>query len=232
MFLARKSTGMCRVPRVFSWVVYTRGMFDLGLRGIGVILVSILLSMGLHEAMHAFAAHALGDTTAKDAGRLTLNPLKHVDILTTVLLPLVLIILHQPPIFVARPVPFDPDRVRFGEYGAALVGLAGPFTNFILAVLAAMLVRFMIPAGSLADDLVIFTGVNLSFFVFNMIPLPPLDGSRLLYSVAPEPVQRVMYRLETAGFGVMIVILLVLSPFIVPLVSHMVNSIGTFLLPG
>src|SRR4051812_44246512 len=97
-----------------------------------VIVISILISMTCHEAMHAFVAHSLGDSTASEEGRLTLNPLKHIDLIATVVLPVILLSLGLPPIFVAKPVPFDPRQVRYGEYGAALVGIAGPFTNLFL----------------------------------------------------------------------------------------------------
>jgi Zn-dependent protease len=195
-----------------------------------LVFIIILLSMAAHEAMHAFAAHALGDTTAKDEGRLTLNPFKHVDILTTVLLPVVMILVHLPPIFAARPVPFDPTRVRFAEYGAALVGLAGPFTNLALAVVASLFIRFTGGGGDIVHVLALFMQVNISFFVFNMIPLPPLDGSRLVYAFAPEPVQEFMYRIERAGFMITLFVLLLAAPFILPIVSNINSAIFTFLL--
>src|SRR6187431_1924994 len=88
----------------------------------GIILVSITA----HEVMHAFVAHKLGDSTALEEGRLTLNPLRHVDIFLTVLLPVVLLILHLPPIFIAKPVPINPERVKYEEFGTALIGIAGP----------------------------------------------------------------------------------------------------------
>ena len=188
--------------------------------------------MALHEAMHAFTAHALGDTTASEDGRLTLNPLRHIDIFTTILLPIVLILLHLPPFFAAKPVPFNPSRVRFGEYGAALVGIVGPFTNLALAALTALAFRLF--GGSFGIDvqnaLVIFIQVNVSFFVFNMIPFPPLDGSRLLYAFAPEPVQEIMARIESMGFFTIIFFMLLLFPFIGPTIGHIVLSITQFLL--
>src|SRR5215510_1545399 len=102
---------------------------DLSFQDIVIVLVSLIVSLGVHEALHAFAAHKLGDNTAYEEGRLTLNPLKHVDAITTIALPAVLMLLHMPPILIAKPVPIDMGRVRHGEYGSALVALAGPFTN-------------------------------------------------------------------------------------------------------
>lgn len=196
-----------------------------------MVIVAILLSMSIHEAMHSFTAHWLGDTTAKDEGRLTLNPLKHIDIFMTVLLPVVLILLHLPPFFVAKPVPFNPHRVRYGEYGAALVGLAGPFTNLLLAALTSLVMHvggIAIGTGAF-EALSIFMLVNIGFFVFNMIPFPPLDGSRLLYAFAPEPLQRVMYQIESAGFMTILVFMLLLFPFIGPLINNIIGKIYLFL---
>lgn len=192
-----------------------------------IIFVSILVSLSIHEAMHAFTAHWLGDDTAHQEGRLTLNPLKHIDILTTVLLPVVLIAVGLPPIFAAKPVPFNPTQVKYEEFGAALVGLAGPFTNLALAILAAGFVRLFQDAVSIAvlDALVVFIQVNIGFFVFNMIPIPPLDGSRLLYAVAPEPIQDFMARFERMGVMVVILIMVVFMPIIGPILSNVNQAI-------
>lgn len=197
----------------------------LDLSNLLIIFLAILFSLGLHEAMHGFTAHWLGDSTAHDEGRLTLNPLKHVDILTTVLLPVVLIAVGLPPIFAAKPVPFNPFNVRYGEWGAALIGLAGPLTNLALALLGGVVVRLLGDTASIPvlNALVIFIQVNIGFFVFNMIPIPPLDGSRLLYAVAPEPVQKVMARFEQAGIMIVILILVVLMPVLGPIL----NSVNT-----
>jgi Zn-dependent protease len=167
-----------------------------------IVLVSVLLSMTLHEAMHAFASYWLGDDTAKHMGRLTLNPLAHIDLFTTVLLPVLLVAAGAPPFGVAKPVPFNPSRLKYGEFGAALVGLAGPLTNLLLAVIAGLVLQLFgsdLPHMA-AYILGIFTLVNLSFFLFNIIPFPPLDGSRVLYAVAPDPVTEVMERIEAMGF--------------------------------
>lgn len=204
------------------------------LTGVEIVAVfgSILFSMGIHEAMHAFVAHWLGDTTASDLGRLTLNPLKHIDVYTTVILPLVLILMHIPPFFVAKPVPFNPLRVKYEEYGWALIGIAGPLTNFILAILASFVIRFggIVMGTQIYNILSIFMQVNLGFFVFNMIPFPPLDGSRLLYAFAPEPIQRFMQRIEQAGFMTILVFMLLFFPVIGPAVGNIVEGLYRFLL--
>lgn len=193
------------------------------------IAIAILPSMGLHEAMHAFTAHWLGDPTAKDLGRLTLNPLRHIDIYMTLLLPIGLILLGLPPIFAAKPVPFNPARVKYEEFGAALIGLAGPLTNFTLALAGAGLWRTGL-LGGVEGFILIFIQVNIAFFVFNMIPIPPLDGSRLLYALAPEPLQDVMYKIESMGFTFLILLLLVLTTIIWPVIYGINKDILELLL--
>jgi len=166
------------------------------------VLVVILFSMTLHEAMHGFAAFWLGDDTAKAEGRLTLNPVAHIDPFLTLVLPLLLAVAGLPVFGGARPVPFNPMKVRFGEFGAAIVGLAGPFTNFILAFLFfALYVVIGLPATTtlIGQFLIVGVSVNLGFFVFNLLPLPPLDGSRVLYALAPDWARQGMEVIERYG---------------------------------
>ena len=205
-----------------------------GLSGadLGIIFVALVISMTVHEAMHGFVAHWLGDTTAAEAGRLTFNPLKHIDTLTTLLLPLALIALGLPPIFAARPVPFNPSRLRYDEFGTALVGVAGPLTNFALAVLAASVLKIVGPGSEMFVALGLFMQVNVALFVFNMIPIPPLDGSRLLYAFAPDALREIMERIEAAGLGIIFffVVVFTLFPGAGNFLSNVENSIINFLL--
>jgi Zn-dependent protease len=204
---------------------------DVSINSIAALVISLLVAMGVHEATHAYVAHQLGDTTAADEGRLTLNPLKHIDIYTTILLPVVLVLLRLPMILAAKPVPFDPSQVRHGEYGAALMAIAGPFSNLGLAIVTALFLRTgFVLDGFMLDLLVMFLQINIGLFVFNMLPIPPLDGSRLLYAFAPEPVQRVMYQIEALGFMFVLLILLLLLPVLGPILSNINQSILTFLL--
>lgn len=202
----------------------------LSIEGIALVAIIILISIAVHEAMHAFTAHALGDSTAQEEGRLTLNPFKHVDLFLTVLLPIVLLLLNLPPIFIAKPVPINPERVRYGEYGTALIGIAGPLTNLALAVLGALVSLLGGFTGVTQDIIELFVYINIIFFVFNMIPFPPLDGSRLLYAFAPDPLRRVMLQIESAGFIAIIIFVLLLLPFISPVISNVTETIFTFLL--
>lgn len=186
---------------------------------IGIVIGVILLSMTLHEAMHAFMGYFLGDDTAKREGRLTLNPIKHIDPFLTLLLPIALAVAGLPIFGGAKPVPFNPDRVRYDEWGAALVAIAGPLTNLLLSFIAfGVLVATssgLSSDGTLLNQiLVTVVTVNLGFFIFNMIPLPPLDGSRVLYALAPEFVRRGMEAVERLGIIVIFAIILVASPYI------------------
>jgi Zn-dependent protease len=196
------------------------------------VLVSLIISLAIHEAMHGYVAHWLGDDTAHQAGRLTLNPLAHIDLFTTVLLPFVLILSHLPPIFAAKPVPFNPARLRYDEFGAALVGVAGPLTNLILAGIAAVI--FHVADNGLGsyfyNALIIFTEVNIGFFIFNMIPIPPLDGSRLLYAFAPDWLREIMQQIEAAGFITILILFVLLINFFQDPIINIQTSIINFLL--
>jgi len=167
--------------------------------------------MTLHEAMHGFMAYFLGDDTAKLQGRLTFNPIKHIDPFLTLLLPILLAVVGAPIFGGAKPVPFNPDRVRYDEWGAALVAIVGPLTNLLIAfVLFGVYALIGTPQdGVLALILTTGVAVNLGFFVFNIIPIPPLDGSRVLYALAPEFVRRGMEAIEQ--FGIIFIFLIVLA---------------------
>lgn len=179
------------------------------------VLVVILFSMTLHEAMHGFVAYWLGDDTAKLQGRLTLNPIKHIDPFLTILLPLMLAAVGAPIFGGAKPVPFNPARVKYDEWGAALVALAGPLTNFIIAFIFFGAWAIFGAGNSAAGEvLMIAVMVNLGFFVFNMIPIPPLDGSRVLYALAPEFVRSGMEAIERYGIIFVFAIVLLASSYI------------------
>jgi len=198
-----------------------------------IVLIVILLSMTIHEAMHAFMGYMLGDNTAKEEGRLTLNPIRHIDPVMTILLPLIMVILHAPVFGGAKPVPFNPNRVRFDDWGAALVALSGPITNLVIAFIAFGVGVFsgvINNAGTVQPTifgLIISTAVsvNLGFFVFNMLPIPPLDGSRILYAVAPDGVRGVMQKIEQNGILLVMIVVVLFSDVIGQVMSGCIRAI-------
>lgn len=180
-----------------------------------IVFISLVISITVHEALHAFTGYWLGDDTAKLEGRISLNPLRHIDLFTTILLPLITLIIFKVPLLAAKPVPFNPSRVKYEEFGAALVGISGPLVNLFMAVITAGIVNLF--ESSLAvgvqQALLIFMVVNIGLFVFNMIPIPPLDGSRLIYSVAPESVKTLMASMEQFGIVIIFAIVLMVPAF-------------------
>jgi Zn-dependent protease len=179
------------------------------------IFIITLFSMILHELMHGFVALKLGDNTAKYSGRLTLNPLKHIDPVMTILVPVLLAIAGGPIFGGAKPVPVNKYKLKHGEWGFALVAIAGPLTNFLLAFIFFAVGYF---TGAFYDtqmlsfgSVVCYAGmyINIGLCLFNLIPIPPLDGSRVLYALAPEGVQNFMRTFEQYGTIVIYVLILV-----------------------
>lgn len=207
-----------------------------------VSIVTILLSMTLHEAMHAFASYWLGDDTAKMQGRLTLNPLAHIDPVGTLLIPGVLIFFIiisgvALPIFgAAKPVPFNPLRVRYGDYGAAIVALAGPLTNLLLAFVAGLSLRVLLAnssdVGIFADVLTTFIFVNLGFFAFNILPVPPLDGSRVLYAIAPDALKEGLRSLERYGLMIIFAMVFLFQGTLTTVIGGIINFFFSIFVGG
>lgn len=163
-------------------------------------IVSLIVAMVIHEFMHGFVAFKLGDDTAMEHGRLSFNPLKHIDPFMTIALPILSILIFHFPIMAAKPVPFNPARLKFDDYGAALVAAAGPVSNLLLAVLAAIVLHVLPVSTGIGDALSIFALVNVLLFVFNLVPIPPLDGSRVVYAFAPDAVRMLLDQVEPYGF--------------------------------
>ena len=196
-----------------------------------IVFAVILISVILHEIMHGYVAKLLGDTTAEEEGRLTLNPIVHIDPITTLALPLLLAISGQPIFGAAKPVPVLRNRLKWNEFGMAIVAIAGPLTNLVLAVIGGLIVR-----AGIIDDVywttwwLYFVQINIGFFLFNLIPLPPLDGSRVLYAFAPEPLQRLMDRIEVYGIFIILALVLLGMPLLGPILGSLYQSISSAIL--
>jgi Zn-dependent protease len=193
--------------------------------------VIIIISVILHELAHGYAAKQLGDDTAEAQGRLTFNPFAHVDPFMTVLLPLLLAISGQPVFGAAKPVPISRHKLKWDEFGMAIVGFAGPFTNLVLAVLGGAILRGNFSTGSLwVTWWFYFIAINIGFFVFNILPIPPLDGSRVLYAFAPEFLQEFMDKLERYGIFVILILVVLGYSFISPIIYSLDQHIMRFIL--
>lgn len=208
----------------------------------GLILLTILLfSAILHEVAHGFVAERLGDPTARLAGRITLNPKKHIDLYMSILLPLLLIVSGSPVIFgAAKPVPIDTFNLKEGRKDIALVSLAGPLTNIIIAIIAAFLAKFVIfSSRSLAPDaslsaifsiifflLIKIAQLNLLLAIFNLIPIPPLDGSKIFALILPEKEAAVYLSISSIGF--LIIFFLLFFPIGGFSLGNLIFSLLTF----
>jgi Zn-dependent protease len=167
--------------------------------------IALILAIVIHEFAHGYAAYLLGDPTAKRAHRLTLNPLAHIDPFGSIILPLLLAFTGSPVLLAwAKPVPFNPRYFRDPRRGIMIVGAAGPATNFLAALISAFLFHF---AGPLAPFLKLFCEINLILGIFNLIPIPPLDGSRIVLGILPDDLIPVYLRIESFGFIIIFALL-------------------------
>jgi len=181
-----------------------------------VSFVCFIVALTFHEFSHALIAYYLGDETAYRHGRLTLNPLAHIDPVGTVILPLIGAISHLPVFGWAKPVPFNPYNVKHGRWGGVAVAMAGPASNFLFAAAALLAIRFLIGAGGLSQTnllvvfLYILATVNVYLAAFNLIPVPPLDGSRFLEVMLDAPRHRhIRFWLERNGMWLLVGLLMV-----------------------
>jgi Zn-dependent protease len=197
-------------------------------------LLALLLGLTVHEFMHALVGHKLGDTTAQANGRLTLNPIAHIDPFSTLILPLGLILVGSPVVFAAaKPVPFNPWQLRGGRWGAAAVAAAGPLTNLAIAILAA--VAYNLAPYSVTEATILGTmiTVNVALFIFNAIPFPPLDGSRVLYAFVPASVREVMDRIEQGGLAAIgIFVLLIYFTPLGTVLNNLIEAVIRILVPS
>jgi Zn-dependent protease len=204
-----------------------------------VLFAALIVGIILHEISHGVVAYSLGDDTAKRAGRLTLNPIPHVDPFGSIFLPVLGAITHVPVIAWAKPVPVNPAQLRNGRRDMLMVSLAGPTTNFVLAAIGAVVARWQFHSAhgdySVVGDLplrvlipFLFAEVNLFLGIVNFLPIPPLDGASLVERVLPESWLPAWYRFRP--YGILVLFLLVFSTDVLgnlfrPVQDHLIQFI-------
>jgi Zn-dependent protease len=204
---------------------------DLDLQYILAAFLVLISSLTFHEAAHAWTANKLGDPTARMLGRLSLNPAVHVDVIGTIIFPLIAITTGVPLIGWAKPVPVDMRQLKHPRRDFAIVAFAGPVSNLILATGGAVLFKTFEALGAVSTPeaatrfLLLFVLVNVLLAVFNMIPIPPLDGGNVLMGILPESMAVVIEQLRPWGFLLLYVLMLsgVLSAIIGPVQNGIVN---------
>lgn len=201
--------------------------------GLIIIIVIVVFSISLHELAHGLVAYWLGDRTAKDAGRLTLNPIVNIDPYMSILVPVVLYILGGPVFGGAKPVPVNFSNLKWREWGMALVALAGPFTNFLLSLIFFLIGHFTGwiygTGGEITETIFTqFVFTNLGFMIFNLIPIPPLDGSRVLYAISPDGVRKILNYLEVYGIIIVYGLVLLFGQFFSSIMVDGMNAVLSF----
>lgn len=203
-------------------------------------LAVLILSVMIHEISHGFAALALGDQTAKRAGRLTLNPLSHLDLVGSILLPIMLFLLGGPVFGWAKPVPYNPMHLKNPRAGAGIIGAAGPVSNLAIAIIFALFTRgfaVWIESPLVAVMLSLFQFIiitNIALAVFNLLPIPPLDGSNILFALLPRSSLALHSFLARYGFYILLALIFFgglgfIGPIIEAIYRFLVGDIGYLL---
>jgi len=192
-------------------------------------IVILIMSVVAHEVSHGYAANSLGDPTAKMAGRLTLNPIRHLDLVGSFIVPVATFFTGGFILGWAKPVPYNPYNLSGGKWGPAWVAFAGPLANIVIALVFGLAIRFGFPAGFFPEatiavmSLVVF--INILLAIFNLIPIPPLDGSKILFSALPYRFQHIQASLERYWIFVILFFVLFLWQYMVPIVFWVFNLI-------
>ncbi len=186
----------------------------------------IIPSAIIHEYAHGWAADQLGDPTARNAGRLTLDPRAHIDMWGTIIMPIMLLLFSGGSFMFAyaKPVPYNPYNLSNQKWGPALVGVAGPAANLIIAIMFGILVRFL-PVSTFSLLLGVIIYANLLLMVFNLVPIPPLDGSKILFAILPDSMQQFKINLERYGFIILLFFIFYFFQWIIPIISWLFKLI-------
>ena len=198
-----------------------------------IIFVILIFSAIVHEVSHGLMAERFGDDTAREEGRITLNPIPHIDPFGSILLPLLLLLAHSPIIFgAAKPVPVNFNNLRPQKLGMALVSLAGPFSNFLLAILFVIPIKLNLANAVAYPILIEAIVINLVLGVFNLIPIPPLDGSKVVAAFLPKEWVYRLFSIERWGFVLVLIFLYtgLLSYILVPVIFWFGNLFHIVLL--
>lgn len=195
-----------------------------------VFYVAILvMSIVIHEVAHGFMAEYFGDKTARFAGRLTLNPIKHLELFGSILLPAILILSHSPFLFGwAKPVPYNPENLSNKKWGTVAVAAAGVISNIFIAIIFGLLIRFTydlnLPEGFYYITSIIVV-VNLGLALFNLVPIPPLDGSKILLSFLPDSLMQAMLFIEQYSIILLVIFIYYFSDYLYPILAFLFHLI-------
>lgn len=185
----------------------------------------LIMSVVIHEISHGFMAEYFGDKTARFAGRLTLNPIKHLDLFGSILLPALLVISHSPFLIGwAKPVPYNPENLSNKKWGTVWVAAAGVISNFFIAIIFGIIIRLTLPLA-LPDGFYFITSiiviVNLALGIFNLVPIPPLDGSKILFSLLPSSSRNAVLFIEQYALVLLVIFILFFSDKLYPILSFL-----------
>jgi Zn-dependent protease len=191
----------------------------------------LVMSVVIHEVSHGFMAEYFGDKTARFAGRLTLNPIKHLDLFGSVILPILLVLSHSPFLFGwAKPVPYNPDNLSNKKLGMFAVASAGVLANLSIAIIFGIIIRLSLGSGYVLPEGFYFITsiiviVNLALAIFNLVPIPPLDGSKILISFLPDSFSSIIFRFEQHSLILLIIFIVFFSQYLSPILAFLFRLI-------
>lgn len=196
---------------------------ELAIAGLGILILSVIA----HEVAHGYMALSLGDPTARLSGRLTLNPAKHFDPIGSFVVPLFSILFFKVPFGWAKPVPYNPYNLRNQRWGEALVAAAGPLTNLLIALIFGVITRLAAPyiSEAMQSMLVAIVDINLALMVFNLVPIPPLDGFKVFTAFLSARHAKFVYFMEHQGIVILLIFVFFLSSYISPVINFLHNII-------
>lgn len=193
-------------------------------------IIVLIMSVVIHEVSHGFMAEYFGDKTARYAGRLTLNPIKHLDFFGSIFLPAILILTHAPFLFGwAKPVPYNENNLSNKKWGTIAVASAGVLANFFIAILFSLIIRFSFNLELSANfytitSIIVF--VNLALGIFNLIPIPPLDGSKILFSILPYSFSSMISFMEQYALVLLLIFIIFFSDYLQPILIFLFNFLS------